>query len=91
MGFPKYISQKETKIFHTKRGYDIKYGKERAEKGEIHREIYYFSGAKGGFLAGEGERREDFFLRSREIHTKRGATLTHQRQIFFVNRGEFLK
>ena len=48
------------------------------------RRDYYFSGAKGGFLAGEGERREDFFLRSREIHTKRGATLTHQRQIFLL-------
>ena len=69
MGFPKYISQKETKIFHTKAGYDIKYGKERAEKeGRIHTERYFFSRANEGFFLGGGgglggERREDFFSR----------------------------
>ena len=44
---------------------------------------------KEGFLVLEGERREDFFSGSREIHIERGATLTHQRQIFFRTQVSF--
>ena len=50
-----------------------------------HGEILFFSGAKEGFLGFEKEKEgEDFFWRSKEIHTEREATLTHQRQIFLL-------
>ena len=54
MGFPKYISQKRNKIFHTKAGYHIKYGKEPAEWKEDTERIDFFAGAertqKGGIF-----------------------------------------
>ena len=59
---------------------------------EMHTKRYYFSGANEGFLGFEKEKEEEIFFRGeqRDPH-KRGATLTHKRQIFSYNRGEFLK
>ena len=72
--------KKGNKIFPTKVGYHIKYGKERAEWKEDTERIDFFVGAErtqkggiSGFL--EGERGRDFFSGGAERSTQEGSHL----------------
>ena len=73
MGFPKYISQKETKIFHTKAGYDIKYGKGTSrERGDLHGGDIIFLEQRRDVGVFRRRKARIFFLGGAETSTRKG-------------------